>query len=109
MKIDAYVLFLEHPSRFELKIDYGWDVRYSGSYLKVVALDEMDDEQVLRLALDNISDLLERLEVAGATINVHLDRPLHKGDIDKANESIDRLRALLASPDDLQFNGGSMI
>lgn len=124
MRIDAYVLFMEHPSRFGLKIGMGWG-EYAGAYLRVVALPEMTNSQTLRLALDNISHLLERLSVAGATVNVHLDDPpegfkggfysvrFGDGDDELLLGSINRLKELLASPKDLRFkrspNGAAMI
>ena len=124
MKIDAYVLLTESPARFGLKISQGWG-EHAGAYLKVVALPEMTDSQVLRLALDNISDLLERLKVTGAMVNVHLDEAPEKfkggfhpvrfrdGDDEVLRQSIDRLKNLLATPRDLQFkhspNGGAML
>ena len=123
MKIEAYVLFMEHPGRFGLRIS-GHGQREM-SYLKVIALPEMTDSQVLRLLLDNISDLLERLKTAGATVNVHLDDPpegfrggykpvrFGGGDDEFLLGSINRLKGLLASPKDLRFkrspNGASMI
>lgn len=123
MKIDAYVLFMEHPSRFGLRISGRGEP--STTYLKVVTLPEMTDSQVLRLVLDNISSLFRRLMVAGATVNVHLDEPpegfkggfkpirFGDGDDELLLGSIDRLKGLLASPKDLRFkrspNGASMI
>ena len=124
MKIDAYVILLEHPSRFGLKIGMGWG-EYAGAYLRVVALPEMTESQVLRLALDNISYLLERLRAAGVTVNVHRDDPpegfrggykpvrFGDGDDELLLGSTDRLKALLATPKDLRFkrtpNGAAMI
>ena len=128
MKIDAYVLLTESPARFGLRVNMSGE--YAALYLRVIALPEMSDSQVLRLALDNIAHFVESLETSALAVgsvkvpppivNVHLDDPglvFCEGDLLVAEEplqkSIDRLEALLDSPGDLQFqrdpNGGSMI
>lgn len=119
MKVDVYCVLMSEPRRFGMKTPGPL------TFNKVVALPEMTDGQVVRQAVDNTCFFLESWGQIGVQVDIHLDDPpsgfksgffvpkFGDGYDEQLAESIARLKALLASPRDLQFkrspNGGNLI